>query len=189
MTEWRKKPREKLCPHWRSVSGTRESSCWNESCRKHASGSYTTKHSDLNKCISHSYGRHEFSVLGNSNTYGDITTADGGLEAIKGFSSHVGTLARHFAMGITYNLLRIHRSVSKRPASFPLNSSHDREFKRNRSAATRDVISAEEWGYRRSTPLSDGARFLQPICCCAQKRWPRLFQRHVFCRMTWSWGR
>ncbi len=28
-------------------SGARYASCWNESCRKHTSGSYTTKHSDL----------------------------------------------------------------------------------------------------------------------------------------------
>ncbi len=33
--------------------GARYASCWNESCREHASGSYTTKHSDLNTCISH----------------------------------------------------------------------------------------------------------------------------------------
>ncbi len=71
---------------------------WNESCREHASGSYSMKHSDLNTCISRSYGCRYFSVLGNSNACGDITTADG-LEAIKVFSSRMGTLAQHFAMG------------------------------------------------------------------------------------------
>ncbi len=70
--------------HFVASSRARYASCWNESCRKHASGSYTTKHSDLNTCISRSYGRREFSVLGNSNTCGDITAADGSLEAIKG---------------------------------------------------------------------------------------------------------
>ncbi len=115
--------------------------------------------------------RCEFSVLGNSNACGDITATDGGLEAIIGFSSRMGTFARHFAMGIMHNSLRIQHSVSKRPASFLRDSSHDREFKRNHSAATRGVISAEERGYRRRTPLSDEVRFLQPIFCCAQKRW------------------
>ncbi len=115
--------------------------------------------------------RCEFSVLGNSNACGDITATDGGLEAIIGFSSRMGTFARHFAMGIMHNSLRIQHSVSKRPASFLRDSSHDREFKRNHSAATRGVISAEERGYRRRTPLSYEVRFLQPIFCCAQKRW------------------
>ncbi len=45
-------------------------------------------------------------MLGNSNACGDITATDGGLEAIKGFSSCVGTIARHFIMGITHNLLQ-----------------------------------------------------------------------------------
>ncbi len=39
---------------------------------------------DLNTCISRSYGCREFSMLGNSNTCGDITAADKSLEAIKG---------------------------------------------------------------------------------------------------------
>ncbi len=98
------------------------------------------KHSDLNTCISRSYGHCKFSVLGNSNACGDITAADGGLEAIKGFLTCVGVLARHFAMGITHNSLRIHHLVSKRPTSFPRDSSPDRDFKRNRRAATRGVI-------------------------------------------------
>lgn len=34
------------------------------------------------------------------------------------------TLARHFSMGVTHNLSRIHHSVFKRPASFPRNSFH-----------------------------------------------------------------
>ncbi len=51
-------------------SRARYASCWNESCRKHASGSYTAT-------LTHSPG----------------------LEAITGFSNRVGTLARHFAMG------------------------------------------------------------------------------------------
>ncbi len=110
-------------------------------------------------------------MLGNSNACGDIKAAVGGLKAIQGILSHVGTLARHFAMGITHNSLRIHHSVSKRPTSFPRDSCHDREFKRNRSTGTRGVISAEERGYRKSTPLSDEVKFLQPIFCCALKRW------------------
>ncbi len=61
--------------------------------------------------------------------------------------------------------------AQQRPASFPWDSSHDCEFKRNHSAATRGVISAEERGYRRSTPLLDGVRFLQPIFCYPPKRW------------------
>ncbi len=112
-----------------------------------------------------------FSVLGNSNACGCITATDGSLEATKEFPSCLGALARHFAMGVMNNSLWIYHSVSKRPASFLQDSPNDREFKRNRSAATRDVISTEERGYRGSTPLSDGVRFLQPIFCCAQERW------------------
>ncbi len=61
--------------------------------------------------------------------------------------------------------------AQQRPASFPQDSSHDCEFKRNHSAATKGVISAEERDYRRSTSLSDEVKFLQPIFCCPQKIW------------------
>ncbi len=32
-------------------------------------------------------------------------------------------------------------------------------------------VTPREMGYRRITPHSDGVGFLQPVFCCAQKRW------------------
>lgn len=93
------------------------------------------------------------------------------LRPLKHFRAAWERLPRHSAMATMHNSLRIHHSVLKRPASFLWDFSHNREFKRNHSAASRGVISAEKRGYRKSTPLSDGIRFLQLIFCCAQKRW------------------
>ncbi len=157
-------------------------SCWNESCCKHASGSYTTKHSDLNTGISRSYGRCEFSVLGNSNACGDITAADGSLEAIKGFSSRVGLLALHFAMGITHSSLRIHHSVSKRPTSFrwilPMIVSS-----KETTVLRQDVSSLLRKGaIEKSTPLSDSQVFTADILLCPKKDGglrPILYLRHL----------
>ena len=145
------------------------SSCWINSCRGHASGLYTTRCNGFDARASPAYGRRELSVFGHVNAY-ENAEKGGNLETTDAISGRVGTLARHFAMGVTHDSSRIHHSVSKRPASFPRNSSHGCETRGSRGAAARNDSSAEERGYRRSTPLSDGVRFLQPLFCCTKKR-------------------
>ena len=108
-------------------------------------------------------------MSGRFNAY-DGVAGSGSFETVNIVSGRVGTLARHSSMGVTHGLSRIHHSVSERPASFPRNSFHYGEVYGNGGAATGNVSSAEQRGYRRSTPLSDGDRFLQPLFRGTEKR-------------------